>query len=297
MGPPGIGTIVDPSWMTRFRLHHRGVNAYRDRRLFVAGDAAHIHSPAGGQGMNTGIQDAINLGWKLATVLRGGPESLLDSYNAERRPVGLTLLAGTDRAFSFISSPNPIFRWLRNLLLPWVLPWVVSSKASRATAYKFASEFGISYKQGPIVGTGTRRKSPAVVGGDRLLDGPLIPSSAATASEATACLQGLCVGPTHHLLLFAGADISAETAKQLTQTAKDVEQTAAETKQQVRSFVIYHGKAQQADDSGYVDPDGNLHDKYGFDKQPGYIYVRPDSYIGHIGSLEDIPELVSFLGR
>ena len=85
--------LRDPVWLTHFRLHHRQAARYRAGRVFLAGDAGHIHSPVGGQGMNTGIQDAWNLGWKLALVTTGSatPE-LLDSYETERWPVGRALL-------------------------------------------------------------------------------------------------------------------------------------------------------------------------------------------------------------
>ena len=88
------------------------MDRYRKGRLFVAGDAAHIHSPAGGQGMNTGIQDAVNLGWKLAHVISRGRqrhevgEDWLNSYDEERRRVGMHLLSGTDRAFGYGASTN-----------------------------------------------------------------------------------------------------------------------------------------------------------------------------------------------
>jgi 2-polyprenyl-6-methoxyphenol hydroxylase-like FAD-dependent oxidoreductase len=85
--------LGDPVWATAFRLHHRHAFSYRSGRVFLAGEAAHIHSPAGARGMNTGIQDAANLGWKLGLVVRGhAPDDLLDSYDAERRPVGESVL-------------------------------------------------------------------------------------------------------------------------------------------------------------------------------------------------------------
>jgi 2-polyprenyl-6-methoxyphenol hydroxylase-like FAD-dependent oxidoreductase len=88
--------LRDPSWMSRFGNETRLADRYRKGRVFLAGDAAHIHLPAGGQGMNTGLQDAMNLGWKLAGVLRGrAPQVLLDSYEAERRPVGQRLIDNT----------------------------------------------------------------------------------------------------------------------------------------------------------------------------------------------------------
>jgi 4,5-epoxidase len=81
--------VTDPSWVSVFRFHRRLASTYRRGRILLAGDAAHIHSPFGGQGMNTGLGDAHNLGWKLALVIRGrAAERLLDTYEAERRPVG-----------------------------------------------------------------------------------------------------------------------------------------------------------------------------------------------------------------
>src|SRR5262249_27246310 len=94
---PGGAKVSDPAWTVAFRIHCRRTDHYRKGRAFIAGDAAHIHSPAGGQGMNTGIQDAYNLAWKLALVHRGkAPDSLLDSYEAERQAVAKALLASTD---------------------------------------------------------------------------------------------------------------------------------------------------------------------------------------------------------
>ena len=88
--------ILEPVWLSNFVVHHRIVDHYRKGHAFVAGDAAHVHSPIGGQGMNTGIQDAYNLAWKLALVVNGAPEKLLDSYEAERLPVGHKVLQQTD---------------------------------------------------------------------------------------------------------------------------------------------------------------------------------------------------------
>jgi FAD binding domain/Aromatic-ring hydroxylase, C-terminal len=88
--------IHSPTWITRFTDMTRQAAAYRDRRVLLAGDAAHVHSPVGGQGLNTGVQDAVNLGWKLAQVVnQTSPESLLDTYHAERHPVAARVLRNT----------------------------------------------------------------------------------------------------------------------------------------------------------------------------------------------------------
>src|SRR5437773_12524230 len=93
------------TWLSTYRIHHRRAARFRDRRCFLLGDAAHIHSPVGAQGMNTGLQDAYNLAWKLALVVSGrAGEALLDSYEAERLPVAKRLLSTTDRAFSLVVS-------------------------------------------------------------------------------------------------------------------------------------------------------------------------------------------------
>jgi 2-polyprenyl-6-methoxyphenol hydroxylase-like FAD-dependent oxidoreductase len=92
------------NWFSTYHVHHRVAEHFRKGRAFLLGDAAHIHSPAGGQGMNTGIGDAVNLGWKLAAVLAGrAPDSLLDTYEAERIGFARRLVATTDRVFSVVT--------------------------------------------------------------------------------------------------------------------------------------------------------------------------------------------------
>jgi flavin-dependent dehydrogenase len=106
----------DPRWMSRFHSEERQVPRYRDGRVLLAGDAAHIHSPAGGQGMNTGIQDAANLGWKLAATVQGwAPSALLDSYQAERHPVGRQVLRTSDALLRMLTAP-PALVSVRNVL-------------------------------------------------------------------------------------------------------------------------------------------------------------------------------------
>jgi len=100
-------------WFSTYRIHHRAAEKFRDRRCFLLGDAAHVHSPAGGQGMNTGLQDAYNLAWKLALVVKGqAGASLLDTYEQERIPVAQRLLSTTDRIFTLLVSDS----WIAGLL-------------------------------------------------------------------------------------------------------------------------------------------------------------------------------------
>jgi 2-polyprenyl-6-methoxyphenol hydroxylase-like FAD-dependent oxidoreductase len=106
--------IRDPIWLSDFRINARMVDRFRDGRVFVAGDAAHIHSPLGGQGIATGIQDASNVAWKLSAVLRdGAPHSLLDTYEEERKPIARTVLRGTTAASKLVFAMNPVLRFVR----------------------------------------------------------------------------------------------------------------------------------------------------------------------------------------
>jgi 2-polyprenyl-6-methoxyphenol hydroxylase-like FAD-dependent oxidoreductase len=110
--------LRDPLWLSDFRINARMVDRFRERRVFVAGDAAHIHSPAGGQGIATGIQDATNLAWKLAAFLRAGaPDSLLDTYDEERRPIAREVLRRTSAVTKIIFALNPIASFVRERLL------------------------------------------------------------------------------------------------------------------------------------------------------------------------------------
>lgn len=280
---PGEAALRDPVWMTRFRLHHRGADCYRRGRLFVAGDAAHIHSPAGGQGMNTGIQDAVNLGWKLAAVLRGEcDEKLLDSYDTERRRVGEHLLQGTDRAFQFGTSGNPVFIFLRNFLVPWVLPWAFKDRGRRAKMFRFISELGIRYRHSPIIGTASKYIGP-LHGGDRAPDATL------QGSDGPTSLLGLCTGCGHHLIMFSGTRSVAVDEAAL-QTFADGSLKISDDR--AKAHNVFARKLLGS--SGYLDEEELLHARYGF-VEPGYVLIRPDGYIAHIGPLTAMDEFLAWL--
>ncbi|HEY9515480.1 MAG TPA: FAD-dependent monooxygenase, partial [Gemmatimonadaceae bacterium] len=195
----GALRLHDAAWLTHFRLHHRQTAHYRSGRIFLAGDAAHIHSPVGGQGMNTGIQDAWNLGWKLALVTRGQAVArLLDSYEAERWPVGHILLRTTDRAFSLftrVMASSAKASWFRREVASRVLPIVLSSRRLRALGFRFVSELGIRYRDSPAVAEGTPRRRNGPRAGDRLPD-----ATVARAGLATSLHRELA-RPKMHLLL------------------------------------------------------------------------------------------------
>jgi 2-polyprenyl-6-methoxyphenol hydroxylase-like FAD-dependent oxidoreductase len=136
-----------PTWLTTFRSHHRRAMRFRRGNVFLAGDAAHIHSPAGGQGMNTGIQDAINIGWKLAVILRGdAPPKLLDTYEAERLPVAEHVLNTTDRMLRMSELQSAAAAGLRDRLLSM---FTQQPQIEHALARDLA-QLSVHYRFGPI---------------------------------------------------------------------------------------------------------------------------------------------------
>jgi 2-polyprenyl-6-methoxyphenol hydroxylase-like FAD-dependent oxidoreductase len=161
-GPASLQAL-SLNWSSYFRIHHRHVAQLRVGPIFVAGDAAHIHSPFGGQGMNTGLQDVWNLAWKLDLFLQGhGNDELLDSYNAERLPVIKNVIETTDRLTKVMSTPNKFAQALRDTVIPMV---------SRLAPFQHAfiqrlSELGIAYPDSPIVeGPGKRFFEDSIRGG------------------------------------------------------------------------------------------------------------------------------------
>jgi hypothetical protein len=153
-------------WGSYFRIHHRHTAQLRVGRMFIAGDAAHIHSPFGGQGMNTGLQDAWNLVWKLDLAVRGhANEALLDSYTTERHPVIKDVIANTDLLTRALGTPSRLAQTLRNTLIPVVsrLPLFQHAFVTRM------SGLGIDYAGSPIVdGGGHRYFDETVRGGGRI---------------------------------------------------------------------------------------------------------------------------------
>jgi 2-polyprenyl-6-methoxyphenol hydroxylase-like FAD-dependent oxidoreductase len=139
------------TWFSTYRIHHRCASRFRDRRCFLLGDAAHIHSPVGAQGMNTGLQDAYNLGWKLALVVNGQAEAvLLDSYDEERVPVARRLLNTTDRAFRLVVSDNLLAGLFRTQILARIAALAMSHERIQKIAFRVISQTGIQYRTSPL---------------------------------------------------------------------------------------------------------------------------------------------------
>jgi 2-polyprenyl-6-methoxyphenol hydroxylase-like FAD-dependent oxidoreductase len=274
----GSVRLHDPVWQTYFGLQHRHATRYQAGRVFLAGDAAHVHSPAGAQGMNTGIQDAWNLGWKLALVGRGvADEALLDSYDDERRPVGGFVVRFSDRAFSVATSTNPLLRALRTRLVPRMLP--LGLRFNRAVAYGFrtVSQLNIDYRQSPAVQEGQPRLRRGPKAGDRLPD-------ARIARDGRECWLGEALAaPGFHLLLCGPA--GAWHPSQL---------TALRHRHPYTLTVRY--MTREATPGALEDFDGQVLARLGVDRTAQYL-IRPDGHIGYRCGGDDLAGLQRYLAR
>ena len=157
--------IEKVNWFSTYRVHHRVALRFRDNRAFLLGDAAHIHSPVGGQGMNTGIGDAVNLAWKLAAVVKQtAPENLLDTYEPERIAFARRLVATTDRGFVFVTKRGVLAGVVRKRIIPLVVPLVFRSRAMRHFLFRTVSQTQVNYRDSAL----SEGAVGKVRGGDRL---------------------------------------------------------------------------------------------------------------------------------
>ena len=157
--------IARVNWFSTYHVHHRVADRFRRGRAFLLGDAAHIHTPAGGQGMNTGIGDAINLAWKLQAVLAGrAPDVLLDTFEAERRAFALRLVRTTDRFFNVAATEGHLAEFVRTRIAPLVLPQVVKFEAARNYIFRTISQITLNYRSKGL----DQGRAGSVHGGDRL---------------------------------------------------------------------------------------------------------------------------------
>jgi 2-polyprenyl-6-methoxyphenol hydroxylase-like FAD-dependent oxidoreductase len=157
--------IAAVNWFSTYHVHHRVADRFRQGRAFLLGDAAHIHSPVGGQGMNTGIGDAVNLAWKLAAVLtKGAADGLLDTYEPERIAFARRLVATTDRVFTLVTERGPVARLIRTRLVPLLAPWLLRLPPVRRFLFRTVSQIGVQYRHSPL----SAGAAGTVRGGDRL---------------------------------------------------------------------------------------------------------------------------------
>jgi 2-polyprenyl-6-methoxyphenol hydroxylase-like FAD-dependent oxidoreductase len=198
LGRLGV-TVERVNWFSTYHVHHRVAGSFRRGRVFLLGDAAHIHSPVGAQGMNTGIADATNLAWKLAAVLDGrAAPSLLDSYEPERIAFARRLVATTDRAFTAVTSPGRLARFIRIRVMPRLFPLLTRPAAFRRFMFRTISQTALHYRASTL----SEGRAGRVAGGDRL---PWVPAGAA--SDAAAVEGGSAAdGPDDNFAPLASLD-------------------------------------------------------------------------------------------
>ena len=230
--------------------------------------------------MNTGIQDAWNLGWKLALVAQGqAPDMLLDSYEAERWPVGRTLLRYTDRIFSLLVrslSTGAFTSWLRRNVAGHVLPGVLRTKPFRTFAFRFVSELNIRYRRSPLVLEGKPKLRAGPKAGDRL------PDARVERDGRTSWLQAETARPCFHLLL-CGAPESWKHSHLETIKARWA------------GMVAVHYVARSAAAGVLVDTGGEVFRRLGIVDAAHYL-IRPDGYIGFRAGGGDLSALIDYLG-
>lgn len=304
------GNLSDLAWAARFRIHCRQVTAYRDDRVFVAGDAAHIHSPVGGQGMNTGIQDAHNLAWKLALVHRGDArDRLLDSYHDERHAVGRSVLRGTDVATRVGTLKAPAARAMRDQVARMLTGLeVIQHRVAREVA-----ELTVGYERSAIVGehsqgilqgrigTASGAETPTV-GSIRQFDGAARAGQRAPDGRVTRAgepgTRRLLEALDHrrwNLLLFDGRSESAEGYARFAAIAGAVRARHGDA---VDVTVITPSATRPSELPETIpvllDPDRELERAYGAVTECMYL-LRPDLYVGYRSQPADEARALAYL--
>jgi 2-polyprenyl-6-methoxyphenol hydroxylase-like FAD-dependent oxidoreductase len=270
--------LRDPVWLTYFRLHHRHAARYRAGRVFVAGDAAHVHSPAGAQGMNTGIQEAWNLGWKLALVAKGiADEGLLETYEIERQPIGRFVLRFTDRAARIATSESRTLRLLRTELVPRLAPLVLRSSSARAYGFRTLAQLRIQYRHSPAVQEGEPVLKRGPKAGDRLPDAPV------ARDGQTGWLQDAVATPGFHILL-CGPTVGWDAVH------------LAALQERYGGLVSVHRLVPEAVPGVLHDRDGQAFTRLGVDGAAQFL-VRPDGYIAYRSGGTELGGLDRYLAR
>ncbi len=256
-------------WFATYKIHHRVVNNFQRGRCFLAGDAAHIHSPAGGQGMNTGLMDAYNLAWKLALVIqeKASPK-LLKTYNEERLPFAQQLVNTTDTAFETIISNNPLVRFFRLNILPTGLRFATSFERTRKLAFRTVSQIAVNYRPYSLSRNGNTSSfsSKTPQAGDRF---PYFPTKAGTTFD-------WLKGTAFQVLYF----YTKEHTATLDRLSKYFDLSELE--------INLHLIAKSTDSA--------IFDDLGI-KEEGLFIIRPDMYIGYRSDVVDLADIEIYFGE
>lgn len=270
--------VGEPLWVSDFRLNCRMVDPMQVGRVFAAGDAAHIHSPTGGQGITTGMQDAANLAWKLDRVLSGAPVELLDTYSEERVPQAREVLAETDRTTTLVLAPAPALRVIRDL---FVLPLLNSRRLQQRMFGKF-SQLHVHYRASSLSKTSTKTFGPGLRrrAGDRAPDVSFL---RLVSGRPTTLFELL--GESKPVVLLVGL-----SAERLVQPLCDLELTA---------YLLRRPDAVEVNGTGgsvLIDRHGDFERLYGR-LDEGLWLIRPDGHIGLCQRPIDVSDLEEYLMR
>lgn len=290
---PGEMEVYDPKWIGTFDIPHHVAARYRRGRVLIAGDACHLHPPLGGQGMNASIQDACNLGWKLALVAQEiAPDSLLDTYERERLPVGQDLVESTLRGFEVMVEPGRLVSSLRNRLLQFATG--ISPLAQLAVDHMSMQD--INYPDSPLNYTDTaegvldfHREGPA--------PGMRAPEATVFTDQFTGVRLLSCLDPQGFtLLFFAGTDSDANTFFQ-SDTYAGYATTADRLRQELPLSLTAYVVSRRRPDTAFNPPLAYLHDSY-HEAERAYrtdgkalaVLIRPD---GHVALITQHPEVAT----
>lgn len=265
-------TLSDPQWISLYHAHHRYVARFHKGRCFLTGDSAHVHSPAGAQGMNTGLQDAYNLAWKLALVVTNkADEKLLDTYHEERLPIARKLVRTTDRLFGITVNQNPLIVFWRVYVMPHLVALIPKEKHLLRFAFRLISQIGLHYRDSSFSRNASlgrfSRKAPRP--GDRL------PFVTFQEKDKLINIQDKVKAPAFHLLLFRGSqnEEKIDAVRGICHEYYDVIQIeviplTSATKDLYRALAVQNG---------------------------GYYLVRPDMYVAYRSKRFNEEHLKTFL--
>jgi 2-polyprenyl-6-methoxyphenol hydroxylase-like FAD-dependent oxidoreductase len=259
----------DLGWSSWFHINSRMVNELEANRIFLGGDAAHIHSPAGAQGMNTGIQDMINLGWKLALVIQGrASATLLETYEEERLPVIRDVLANTERLTDAVAEEDRSF-----------YDQMLSTDLRTQSATRI-SQISVNYTESPL--SGNHANPGELRAGMRMSDIPLMVRNKphSVEQEPHSARMFSLLDPSKFTLLYINVAVPAALHA-------GVEANLAPWRDLIESYQISPVEA-DVEQKHFTDKLGN---------SPSIILVRPDSYVGFIGDENSVPQLAKYLGK
>ena len=266
--------VGEPLWLSDFRISARRVDRMHAGRVFLAGDAAHIHSPTGGQGITTGMQDAANLAWKLARVCRGAPQALLETYDEERLPHAAEVLRETDRTTRILFAPSPGLRIVRDVL---VLP-ILRNQWVQSRMFGKLSQLHVHYRRSSLSEDDrpwwSRRKVRA---GDRAPDVAFTDQDTKRPTTLFQIMQ-----PLRPVVLFNGPLDAIDLRQRLGQLGID-------------AFVVHYEHGGQGG-SGLFDRHGDFTLLYGL-RHNFICLIRPDGHLGFIGSSLRTKGLSTYLER